>query len=204
MMPDYKKELQDLIKKQIVILGPDTVGAKVKNVPGLEIDAAGQILKADGDVKALLEKLVEQFVELSSEIVRKTMEALENSEDRGQNTEDGIQKTEYSGASKASVEPVSAEPKIEEIKSDEMSFNPPVNEDLNKIVQEVDKAAKQAEMNLPVTEMPVSSVPPEPSVSPSQSANPISDPSQQPTPVSPVPPFQVPPASFQAEEAKAS
>lgn len=196
-MPDYKKELQDLIKKQIVILGPDTVGAKVKNVPGLEIDATGKISKADGDVKALLEKLVEQFVELSSEIVRKTMEALENSEDRDQKTEDRIQKTDDSGASQTTVEPVSTEPNIEETKSDEMSFNPPVNEDLNKIVQEVDKAAKQAEMNLPVTEMPVSSVSSEP---------PVLAPSEQPSssipPATPV--SQVPPVSFQAEETKAS
>ncbi len=73
---DYKKMFSELIKKQMLILGPDITLAKVKNVPGVEVDATGEVIAIQGDPQATLQGLINQFVELSGMIVKKTMESI--------------------------------------------------------------------------------------------------------------------------------
>lgn len=73
---DFKKLLSDVIKKQIVILGPDITLAKARNVHGLTIDNDGTVSAISGDPQELTKQLVEQFMELSGLIVKKTMEPL--------------------------------------------------------------------------------------------------------------------------------
>jgi len=80
MMPnsetDYKKLFSELIKKQMLVLGPDITLAKVKNVIGLTVDVNGDVIKLEGDPQQMLQGLINQFVELSGMIVKKTMESI--------------------------------------------------------------------------------------------------------------------------------
>lgn len=73
---DYKKLLTEVIKKQIIILGPDITLAKARNVPGLTIADDGTVTQLAGNPQELIQKLIDQFMELSGMIVKKTMEPL--------------------------------------------------------------------------------------------------------------------------------
>lgn len=73
---DYKKLLTDVIKKQIVILGPQITLAKARNVKGLTIADDGTVTEMQGPPQELIQLLIDQFVQLSGLIVKKTMEPL--------------------------------------------------------------------------------------------------------------------------------
>ncbi len=73
---DYKKLLTDVIKKQIVILGPQITLAKARNVKGLTITDDGTVTDMQGQQQELIQALIDQFVQLSGLIVKKTMEPL--------------------------------------------------------------------------------------------------------------------------------
>lgn len=75
-MDDQRRVFSEVIKRQMAILGPDITFAKVKNVPGIQIDAAGNVTALNGDSKVLLQQLINQFMELSGLIVKKTMESI--------------------------------------------------------------------------------------------------------------------------------
>lgn len=73
---DYKKLLTEVIKKQIVILGPTITLAKARNVKGLTITDDGTVTEMQGQPQELIQGLIDQFVQLSGLIVKKTMEPL--------------------------------------------------------------------------------------------------------------------------------
>lgn len=73
---EYQKLLTEVIKKQIVILGPDITLAKARNVKGLTIADDGTVTQISGNPQELTQQLIEQFMELSGLIVKKTMEPL--------------------------------------------------------------------------------------------------------------------------------
>ena len=73
---DYKKLLTDVIKKQIVILGPQITLAKARNVKGLKVADDGTVTEMQGSPQELIQLLIDQFVQLSGLIVKKTMEPL--------------------------------------------------------------------------------------------------------------------------------
>ena len=73
---DYKSLFSQLIKKQMLVLGPDITLAKVKNVIGITVDINGDVQKLEGDPQKLLQGLINQYVELSGMIVKKTMESI--------------------------------------------------------------------------------------------------------------------------------
>ena len=66
----YKSLISDIIAKQGVILGPEIAMLKARGVPGLTLDAAGKATNIQGDPEAVLKKLIDQYVELSGEIVK--------------------------------------------------------------------------------------------------------------------------------------
>lgn len=72
----YKSILTELIKKQMVILGPDITFLKVKNVRGITIAPDGTVTSVEGDPKQALQNLINEFVELSGMIVKKVMESI--------------------------------------------------------------------------------------------------------------------------------
>jgi hypothetical protein len=73
---DYKKLLTDVIQKQMVILGPSITLAKARNVKGLTVADDGTVVNIDGQPQELIQGLIDQFVQLSGLIVKKTMEPL--------------------------------------------------------------------------------------------------------------------------------
>lgn len=73
---DYQNLLTELIKKQIVILGPDIAVLKARNVSGLQVADDGTVTSMGGNPADLLNQLVEQYVQLSGLIVKKAMEPL--------------------------------------------------------------------------------------------------------------------------------
>lgn len=73
---DYKGLFTQLIQKQILILGPDITIAKVKGVAGIDVDQQGNVINIMGDPQTVLQNLINQFVELSGLIVKKTMESI--------------------------------------------------------------------------------------------------------------------------------
>jgi hypothetical protein len=73
---DYKKLLTEVIQKQMVILGPSITLAKARNVKGLTVDDQGTVTDMQGPPQELIQSLIDQFVQLSGLIVKKTMEPL--------------------------------------------------------------------------------------------------------------------------------
>lgn len=73
---DYKNLLTEVIKKQMVILGPAITLAKARNVKGLTVSDDGTVTDMQGSAQELIQNLIDQFVQLSGLIVKKTMEPL--------------------------------------------------------------------------------------------------------------------------------
>lgn len=73
---EYKKLLTEIIKKQIIILGPDITLVKARNVSSLTIADDGSVTAISGDPQVALQGLIDEFVSLSGLIVKKTMEPL--------------------------------------------------------------------------------------------------------------------------------
>jgi hypothetical protein len=66
----YLNLINDIIAKQRLILGPDIVLAKAKNVPGLKINSNGVATSVDGDSQEVLQKLIDEYIGLSGQIVK--------------------------------------------------------------------------------------------------------------------------------------
>lgn len=79
MQPDpnsYQELLSSIIKKQIIIFGPDITLKKARNVEGLQVKDDGTVTLLSNNPHEAGHKLLEQFMGLSSLIVKKTMEPL--------------------------------------------------------------------------------------------------------------------------------
>ncbi len=72
----YQKLLTEVIKKQIIILGPAISLAKTRNVKGLTVSEDGTVTAISGNPQVIIQQLIDQFMELSSLIVKKTMEPI--------------------------------------------------------------------------------------------------------------------------------
>lgn len=73
---NYRLLLTDLIKKQMIMLGPNLVISKARKVEGLTVADDGTVTAINGDAQIVLKKLANQFMELSGNIARMTLEAL--------------------------------------------------------------------------------------------------------------------------------
>ncbi len=73
---DYKRLLTEVIRKQIAILGPQITLAKAKSVAGMTVDENGNVTAIAGDPQMIMQTLIDQFVQLSGLIVKKTLEPL--------------------------------------------------------------------------------------------------------------------------------
>jgi hypothetical protein len=67
---DYKNLINDILAKQAVILGQDIVMLKARNVAGLILTDDGKVQSIDGNPEEVLQKLVDEYVELSGQIVK--------------------------------------------------------------------------------------------------------------------------------------
>lgn len=103
----YKQLLSDVIRKQIVILGPDITLAKARNVAGLVVGEDGTVTQIQGNPLEITQKLVNQFMELSGLIVKKTMEPLLNSSAMAGTTLHALEKQQIIPVAQSPSEPAS-------------------------------------------------------------------------------------------------
>jgi hypothetical protein len=69
----YKALISEIIAKQSVILGPEISILKARNVPGLIINDQGVVVDIKGDGNAVIQQLVNTYVELSGMIVKNAL-----------------------------------------------------------------------------------------------------------------------------------
>lgn len=69
----YKALITEVIGKQTIILGPEISLLKARNVQELHISDDGIVTEIDGDPGRALEKLIDQYVELSGQIVKNAL-----------------------------------------------------------------------------------------------------------------------------------
>jgi hypothetical protein len=69
----YSALISEIIKKQSVILGPEIAILKARSVPGLMVDNDGKVTGVGDNPKDTLQQLVDQYVELSGQIVKNAL-----------------------------------------------------------------------------------------------------------------------------------
>ena len=69
----YSALITEIIKKQTVILGPEIAVVKARSVPGLMVDNDGKVTGVGDNPKETLQRLVDQYVELSGQIVKNAL-----------------------------------------------------------------------------------------------------------------------------------
>lgn len=70
---DYLALMTEIIAKQSVILGPEIAILKAKNVPDVVINNEGRVTDIKGEPDIALQKLVNEYVELSGMIVKNAL-----------------------------------------------------------------------------------------------------------------------------------
>ncbi len=70
---EYRSLMTDIISKQAVILGPEIAVMRARGVKGLTVTDDGKVEKIDEDCKETLQRLIDQYVQLSGQIVKATL-----------------------------------------------------------------------------------------------------------------------------------
>lgn len=65
--------ITEIIAKQSIILGPDIALLKARSVVGLIVDDKGIVTDIKGDPNAILQELINTYVELSGMIVKNAL-----------------------------------------------------------------------------------------------------------------------------------
>ena len=73
---DYKQMLSEIIKKQIVILGPQIAVLKARGVIGLKVSDDGNVTEISGPEQTILQNLIDTYVALSGEIVKNAVNSI--------------------------------------------------------------------------------------------------------------------------------
>ena len=73
---DYQKLISDVLQKQFTILGKQITLLKARKVTGLKVSDDGRVTEIEGDPKEAINQLLQAFRELSSPLVKKTMQPL--------------------------------------------------------------------------------------------------------------------------------
>lgn len=69
----YTALISEIIKKQSIILGPEIAILKARSVQGLMVDNDGKVTGVGDSPKETLQNLVDQYVELSGQIVKNAL-----------------------------------------------------------------------------------------------------------------------------------
>jgi hypothetical protein len=72
----YQKLLTDAIRKQMIILGAQITLLKVHNIPGLVVTDDGSVASLGPRPEETVTRFLEEFRELSSPLVKKSMQPL--------------------------------------------------------------------------------------------------------------------------------
>ena len=73
---DYLALMSDLVKKQMVMLGPTVAVTKARKVVALTVSDDGQVMAITGEQKAALAKLTGEYMSLSGAIASATLNTL--------------------------------------------------------------------------------------------------------------------------------
>lgn len=73
---DYQALLSDLIKKQMVMLGPGVALSKARKVTSLTVAEDGSVLSISGDPQVALNQLAGEYMNLSGQIAQATLQSL--------------------------------------------------------------------------------------------------------------------------------
>lgn len=73
---EYKQIFTEIIKKQIVILGPQIAVLKARSVEGLKVADDGTVTEITSSEKAILQRLIDAYVALSGEIVKNAVSSI--------------------------------------------------------------------------------------------------------------------------------
>jgi len=69
----YVAIISEIIARQSVILGPDIAILKARTVDGLTINDEGRVVDIKGDGNAVMQQLINTYVELSGMIVKNAL-----------------------------------------------------------------------------------------------------------------------------------
>ena len=72
----YQQVLTDLIKKQMVMLGPNVALGQARKVAGLTVSDDGTVSSISGDPQAVLSAVAKQYMALSGAIAQMTLESI--------------------------------------------------------------------------------------------------------------------------------
>ena len=72
---DYKSLIEEIVSKQMDILGPEIAVRKAKNIGGLTLDETGKVTKLDEThSQEILQQLVDEYIALSGAIVKNILD----------------------------------------------------------------------------------------------------------------------------------
>ena len=66
----YINILNEIVKKQSIVLGPNIAILKAKSIPGLKINDQGTVVSIDGNGEKILKQLIDAYIDLSGQIVK--------------------------------------------------------------------------------------------------------------------------------------
>ncbi len=72
----YKEILSDLIKKQMLMLGPNVALGQARRVKELTVDEEGTVTEITGDPRKVLSEVARQYMALSGQIAQMTLDAI--------------------------------------------------------------------------------------------------------------------------------
>ena len=72
----YQRLMTEIIKKQIVILGPSISVLKARNVVALKVGDDGTVTDVTGEPQQVLQQLVDEYVALSGLIVKNILKSI--------------------------------------------------------------------------------------------------------------------------------
>lgn len=75
-MGDYQGLMTDLVKKQMVMLGPGVAISTARKVSALTVADDGQVTAIASDPQSALSQLVQQYMNLSGQIAQATLTSL--------------------------------------------------------------------------------------------------------------------------------
>jgi hypothetical protein len=75
-MGNYQDLMTDLVKKQMVMLGPGVAVSKARKIAALTVTDDGQVTAVAGDPQAALNQLVSEYMNLSGQIAKMTLTSL--------------------------------------------------------------------------------------------------------------------------------
>lgn len=73
---DYQNLLSDLVKKQIVMLGPSVALSTARKVAGLTVSDDGTVTAINGDPQTVMEEVANAYMNLSGQIAQMTMKTI--------------------------------------------------------------------------------------------------------------------------------